>query len=124
MSNSEPAVDLELIAAFIEGRLGPTERERAMALIASSDAAFDVFVDATRARADTDNRVIPIGRARRWGRPAAWRFVAPAAAAAVLLFMVLPRLGVRSERSTAVSPNALIGALGGGDLRAAAIAGQ
>jgi hypothetical protein len=113
MSTPEPAIDLDLIAAFIDGRLGPADRERAMALLATSDAAFDVFVDAIHARAEIGDSVIPIERARRWnGRRAAWWVLAPAAAAAVVLFAVLPRTRLRSERN-AVSATELVGALGG-----------
>ena len=121
MSTPEPALDLELIAAFIDGRLAPADRERAMALLATSDAAFDAFVDATRARAESGDGVIPIERAQRWGgkaRRVLW-VLAPAAAAAVVLFTVLPRTGARSERNAAVSATALIGAFGGTDLRVA-----
>ena len=123
MSRSEPAIDLDLIAAFIDGRLGPADRDRAMALLATSEAAFDVFVDATRARAEAGDGVIPIGRSRRWlpgGRRTTLFVLAPAAAAAVLLFVVLPRTGARSSRDTSVSATSLVGALGGTDLRAAA----
>lgn len=125
MSRPEPAIDLDLIAAFIDGRLGPADRERAMTLLASSDAAFEVFVDATRVRAENGDGVIPIGRSRRWlrggaGRRTTWFVLAPAAAAAVLLFVVLPRMGARSGRDTSVSATSLVGALGGTDLRAAA----
>jgi hypothetical protein len=125
MSTPEPAIDLDLIAAFIDGRLGPADRERAMTLLATSDAAFDVFVEATRAGAETGDSVIPIDRARRWwgGRRPAWWVLAPAAAAAVLLFMVLPKAWVGSERNSAVPATALVGALGGADLRVATSAG-
>lgn len=115
----EPPIDFELIAAFIDGRLGPADRERAMALLAASDVAFDVFVDATRARAELGDSVVPIGRARRWRSRRVWWVVAPATAAAVLMLAVLPRTGARSERHAAVSATALIGALGGVDLRVA-----
>jgi hypothetical protein len=117
MSTPESSIDLELIAAFIDGRLGPADRERAMTLLATSDAAFDVFVDATRARAESGATVIPIGRAQRWrGRRQAWWVLAPAAAAAVLLAAVLLRTGPRLERNAAVSATALIGALGGANV--------
>ncbi len=124
MSTPESAIDLDLIAAFIDGRLGPTDRERAMTLLATSDAAFDVFVDATRARAEMGDGVIPIARGRRWARRPVWWVVAPAAAAAVLLFMVLPQSGVRSERNATVSATALVRAVGAADLRAATSGGQ
>ena len=116
MSTPEPAIDLDLIAAFIDGRLGPADRERAMRLLATSDAAFDVFVDATHARAEAGESVIPIGR-RRWGGRRVWWVVAPAAAAAALLFAVLPKTGIRSERNA--STTALVRALGDADLRVA-----
>jgi len=125
MSIPEPAIDLDLIAAFIDGRLGPADRERAITLLATSDAAFDVFVDATRARAETGDDVIPIGRGRRWmpGGRRAWWVLAPAAAAAVLLFVVVPKIGVRSDRDTSVSATSLVAALGNADLHAAASTG-
>lgn len=121
MSTPDPGIDLDLIAAFIDGRLAPADRERAMTLLATSDAAFEVFVDATHARAEIGETVIPIERARRWR--AAWWVLAPAAAAAVLLFAVLPKTGSRSGRDLAVSATGLVGALGGADLRLAASGG-
>ena len=125
MSTPEPAIDLDLIAAFIDGRLGPADRERAMKLLATSDTAFDVFVDATHARAEVGDGVIPIQRARRSGsRRAVWWVLAPAAAAAVVLLAVLPRTGFRSERNATVSATDLIGALDGAGLRVASTAGS
>ena len=121
MSTPEPGIDLDLIAAFIDGRLGPADRARAMTLLATSDAAFEVYVDATHARAEIGETVIPIERARRWR--AAWWVLAPAAAAAVLLFAVLPKTGTRSGRDVAVSATGLVGALGGADLRLATSGG-
>jgi hypothetical protein len=123
MSTPEP-IDLDLIAAFIDGRLGPADRERAMKLLATSEAAFDVFVDATHARAEIGDSVIPIERARRWrGRRAAWWVLAPAAAAAVLLVMVVPKNAGRPERNAAASATALVGVLGDADLRVATSGG-
>ncbi|HEY6828565.1 MAG TPA: hypothetical protein VI259_17020 [Gemmatimonadaceae bacterium] len=122
MSRPEPAIDLDLIAAFIDGRLGPADRERAMTLLASSDAAFEVFVDASRARAEVGDGVIPIERGRRWmpGGRRTWWVLAPAAAAAVLLLVVVPKTGIRSGRDTSVSATSLVAALGNADVHAAA----
>jgi len=97
-----------------------------MTLLASSDAAFDVFVDATRARVEAGDGVIPIERGRRWmpGGRRAWWVLAPAAAAAVLLFIVVPKTGVRSGRDTSVSATSLVATLGNADLHGAATGGQ
>ena len=51
MSAPEPVVDLELIAAFIDGRLTPAERERALQYFAHSDAAFEVLYEPTNVHA-------------------------------------------------------------------------
>jgi len=114
-------VDLELIGALMDGRLTGAERERAIKLLGESEAAFEVYTDAVRARADLEEeeeeeeeaKVVPIeprldkrqpGR-RRWlvGVPAAaaaaWVGV-PAAAAAALLVAVLP--SVQAYRDQAV----------------------
>ena len=67
-------IDLELIAAFMDGRLKGAERERAIKLLRDSEAAFEVYADALRARADLgDSKVVPIGTAAR-KKPLPWRY--------------------------------------------------
>src|SRR5947207_11403875 len=106
MDTPEPVIDLDLIAAFIDGRLPPADRERALHLLTHSDQAFDIFADALRVRADTSEaKVVPIRAAPSWRRLRRWSVVVPAAAAAVLLIAVLPRLR-GSHGDTAFPPHA------------------
>jgi hypothetical protein len=107
MQSSENEIDLELIAAFIDGRLFGAERARAVKLIASSEAALEVYSDALRVQADLgpDNLVALAPRRERKGRW--WQAVAPLAAAAVLLIAIFPTVKARRDQalfsSTAMS---------------------
>src|ERR1051325_9183301 len=93
MTTPEPVPDLELIASFIDGRLAPADRERAIKMLASSEAAFEVFAAAVRAREDATPDVVPITSARRRGRRRRWWLLLPAAAAAALMVAILPKVG-------------------------------
>lgn len=101
--------DFELIAAFIDGRLSRAERARAVKLLAESEAAFEVYTDAVRARRDLEAEgVIPIaGRrkppARRW-----WLAAVPAAAAAILLVALLPTIQARRQSAVLAESTELI----------------
>jgi len=88
--------DPDLVAAFIDGRLSGAERERVVSLLAESEAAFEIYADAVRARDDLNADAIiplpvrppvPIRRRPRWLTAGA-----PLAAAAALLIAVLPRV--------------------------------
>jgi len=87
--------DPDLLAAFIDGRLSGAERERVVKLLSESEAAFEVYADAVRARMYLDaDAIIPIPvrppvtvRRPRWLTTGA-----PLAAAAALLIAVLPRV--------------------------------
>jgi len=108
MTTADEQTDLNLIAAFIDGRLAPAERERALQLLARDEAAFDIFADALRVQAsDADTKVIPIDarRSRRFLKR--WTVLVPAAAAAVLLVAVLPRLRP-SRGNIAAAPSAAV----------------
>jgi hypothetical protein len=118
-SNEE--VDLELIAAFIDGHLTGAERERAIKLLGESEAAFEVYVDALRARADLGDRtVIPITEARR-PRASRWRVAIPFAVAALLMVAVFPAIRTIRNREagdprllrvgTAVMPDSPVSAI-------------
>jgi hypothetical protein len=92
-------LDPDLIAAFIDGKLSGAERERVLKLLADSDAAFEVYADAARARADLDaDAVIPFSAPRPHPRRR-WTAAVPLAAAAALLIAVLP--AVQSRRGNA-----------------------
>ena len=96
-------LDLELIAAFIDGRLSGIERNRAIKLLRESEAAFEVYADALRARADLGEAdVVPINRGAR-RRPRAWLVGVPIAAAAALLIAILPRTQMRREPTILIS---------------------
>jgi hypothetical protein len=91
-------LDLELIAAFIDGRLSRIQRNRAIELLRESEAAFEVYADALRARADVvgESEVsLAVHRTRsgrRW-----WVVAMPLAAAAALAIAVLPTLQSRRQ---------------------------
>ena len=95
-------VDFELISAFIDGRLSGAERDRAVRLLADSEAAFEVYSDALRARADLSadaDKVVSLAdvRARRTGVP--WRTVGSLAAAAVVVIAAFPIIEARRNRA-------------------------
>ena len=93
-------IDLELIAAFMDGRLKGAERERAIKLLRDSEAAFEVYADALRARADLGEAVvIPITTPRQAWR-GGWRVAVPFAAAAMLMIAILPTIQARRGRAT------------------------
>ena len=105
-------VDLELIAAFIDGRLTGAERERAVTLLGNSEAAFEIYADALRARADLgeakdEGNVIPIDKARS-RKAFAWRTIGSVAAAAVLMIAVLPSIRARRDRDLLAASTAEI----------------
>ena len=100
---AEPeAVDFDLISAFIDGRLSGADRERAVRLLADSDAAFEVYSDALRTRADLggdSDTVVSIAdkRRRRPGLP--WGTVGSLAAAALVFIAVFPAIEARQDRA-------------------------
>ena len=93
--------DPDLIAAFIDGKLSGAERERVVKLLAESEAAFEVYADAVRARDDLDaDSVVSLpsrreNRSKRW-----WVAGAPIAAAAALLIALLPTVQARRNTAT------------------------
>jgi hypothetical protein len=93
-------LDLELISAFIDGRLSGDERQRALRMLAESEAAFEVYSDAMRTRADvSEAEVVPIDvmRSRRTRLP--WRTIGSVAAAAMVVVAVLPTYRARRDRA-------------------------
>lgn len=94
-------IDLELIAAFIDGKLAGAERERVVKLLGESEHAFEIYADAVRTRDDVGRggnpSVISLDD-HRDPRPVPWRRwwqAAPVAAAAVLLLAVMPVIRAR-----------------------------
>lgn len=97
MNSSESNVDLELIAAFIDGRLAGEDRARAMKLLADSDEALELYAHALRQQQSaSDAPVVPIASRRRWRQ---WKVVVPIAAAAGLALAVIPTLSRRGPSS-------------------------
>ena len=100
--------DVETIAAFIDGRLKGAERERAVKLLRESEAAFEVYADALRIRADLGGaEVISIATAAR-RRDRRWLVAVPAVAAAMLMVAVMPRIQAAREGATLEAPVATI----------------
>jgi len=78
-------LDEELLAEFIDGRLGSKDRERVVAWLAEDEDAYEVFLTASEVASTA-----PVSDVKRTGRR--WiRYSAPLAAAAALVLMV--RLG-------------------------------
>lgn len=99
-------IDLELIAAFIDGRLSGAEREQVVRLLAESEAAFEVYADAVRIRADlegetpaTDRHTESLDEHRRRRTSHWWVSALPLAAAAALLIAILPRMQARGSQA-------------------------
>ena len=89
MDSTDSNLDLELLAALIDGRLSGTERERALKLLATSDEALELFAHSLHEQRATEVPVVPIRSAPRWRR---WQVIVPVAAAAGLAFAVLPKV--------------------------------
>jgi hypothetical protein len=97
MDSIDSNMDLELIAALLDGRLSGAERERAIKLLADSDEALKVFAGALRQggdRSHRDDRVVPIPAAHR---RSAWKI---AVAAAVLAIAIVPSMLRRKPQAT------------------------
>lgn len=101
MDSTDSNVDLELIAALIDGRLADEDRARAMKLLADSDEALEIFAQAMRERQDAQEpNVVPIAASRRWRN---WKVLVPVVAAAGLAIAIVPR--VTSRRAQSVFAN-------------------
>ena len=117
---NDPTIDLEFVAAFIDGRLSAGERTRAMGLLAESDEALELFGTAFRVcRARSGRTIVPISAARLWKQAStAW----PSAAAAVLAVVMLsrsngsrPEPGGALQYATALARNATFTGNSAGD---------
>ncbi|HEX7121631.1 MAG TPA: hypothetical protein VF178_04605 [Gemmatimonadaceae bacterium] len=107
--HTEPEVDLELLAALLDGRLRGAERARALRLLRESDAAREVFADAIRVTNDPSvHTVLPLVSAPRHRRVRRWAVVVPLAAAAVLTIAVLPTMRSQSETALLLATNELV----------------
>lgn len=90
MDSIDSSDDLELIAAFIDGRLTGDDRARAVKLLAESDEALELFTNSLRDQQNVSApNVIPLSSVRSRRR---WRVVAPIAAAAALAIVAIPTL--------------------------------
>jgi hypothetical protein len=90
-------IDLESIAAFIDGRLTGTERDRVVKLLGESEAAFEIYTEALRTRedlGDSEATVMSLA-AHRERRTRRWVPAASVAAAAVLVLAVFPLMKQR-----------------------------
>lgn len=96
MDSVDSNVDLELIAAFIDGRVSDEDRARVVKLLADSDEALELYAHAFRERqAALDVKVLPLARPhRRWQ----WKVIVPVAAAAALAIVMVPRLTGRHSQ--------------------------
>jgi hypothetical protein len=95
MSPDKSDLDLELLAAYLDGRLTGEERTRAVKLLSESNEALEVFAEADRIQQDLKPRTHSIG----WFQKRRWTVVVPLAAAAVLVIVALPMLNARRAPS-------------------------
>jgi hypothetical protein len=88
---SREHIEHETLAAFLDGKLDPAERERVLRIVAENPEEYEVFADAARVAAELrSGAVVPIESRRRSGR---WKVAIPMLAAAGLAAVVLvPRL--------------------------------
>jgi hypothetical protein len=86
MSPDKSELDLELIAAYLDGQLTGEERARAVKLLAESDEALEIFAEAARIQQDLN----PPARTSAWFGRRTWTVAVPLAAAAVLAIVALP----------------------------------
>ena len=101
MESTESSVDLELIAALVDGTLADADRARAMKLLANSDAALEIFAHAIRERSMANaGKVAPISTARSWHQ---WKVLVPVMVAAGLAIVIVPKM--TSRGTTAVLAN-------------------
>ena len=99
MQSSENDIDLELIAALIDGRLAGAERKRAIELVSSSEAALEIYTDALRVQADLAPEKVVALVPRRQAGTRRWLAIAPLAAAAVLLIAIVPTVKARRDQA-------------------------
>jgi hypothetical protein len=105
MKSSDPNVDLELLAAFIDGRVSGEDRERAVKLLAESDEALEILAHATREHeARSDIKVVPIARPPRWRQ---WKVIVPVLAAAGIAIVTVPRIANRHPQAVLANQYAL-----------------
>jgi hypothetical protein len=89
MDSNQPNLDLELIAALIDGRLSGEQRAGAVRLLADSDDAMEIFATAVRYQhaVESDDSTPKVVAPRPMRR---WRVAVPIAAAAALAIVVVP----------------------------------
>jgi hypothetical protein len=99
-------LDLDLIAALIDGRLSGDERDRAIERLSESEAAFEIYTDALRVRSDLPGAagdVIPLPTPKR--RPGhSWQTIGSLAAAAVLFVALVPQFMARRNAASVDAP--------------------
>lgn len=105
MDSIDSNVDLELIAALIDGRLAGEDRARAMKLLANSDEALEIFAQAMREQHEVpESKVVPISASRHWRR---WKVWVPVAAAAGLTIALVPRMTDRGTKAVLANEYAM-----------------
>ena len=111
-------IDPETLAAFLEGKLESTERERVLRILADHPDEYEVFSDAAHAVTALENRgageasatVVPISRGTR----RVWKILIPAALAATLGVIVIQ--GKAGEPLELAGPLLRAGQTGSGSL--------
>jgi hypothetical protein len=119
MASHDSIVDLELIAAFIDGRLAGEDRARAVKLLADSDEALELFAHAVQHQVPAEEMtVVPVAPAHRevqtprqwrrhWEHWGHWKVIGPVAAAAAAVLAILPTLVSRGPQAVLATEYAL-----------------
>jgi hypothetical protein len=98
---NDARLDTETLAAFLDGKLDPSERTRVLRILADHPEQYEVFADAARAAgALAETPVVPIdaARRRRWAVP-----VAAAVAAGIAAAVFLPRRNAAVDTPAALA---------------------
>lgn len=115
--NVDGCPDLEVIAAYLDGRLSERERADVTGHVAECETCYFVFTEAAQTRSQTPAQTVVESPAavrierRWWSRPALWASAAGLAAAAALVLALVPALRPFGERRSATM-EALVAAVG------------
>ncbi|GBD31638.1 hypothetical protein HRbin33_00597 [bacterium HR33] len=112
---SQDRLDLEELAAFVDGRLEGEARARVIRLLASSEEAYEVFAETLRFQAEERARGARVVRFPRWRRAV----LVPLAAAAALALLLVQDRWLGTPQPEALSGARLVRQL---DLSPAAVA--
>lgn len=111
---SERCPDLELLAAFVDGRLRGADRDRVASHVAGCEACYFVFTESARMRAAEASAPVLDGGRRAWwmSHRIAWSSVGGALATAAALLLMVGAGWLPWQRSSSADLRALVAAVG------------